>query len=194
MINIIAKLAIRKYAKVIKWEYMNQKERKLNYRKISGYTSMSILSIISLIALLSLIVIPKVSVFKAKGQQSEARIKLVKIYNSMYAYKLENGSFVNTQKKVFLIENVSELDPYLKEEVSLLNNKNDKIYLISTQDQFAIAYVKVLNNGKLDVQRINSKKIFCYMLNGIEANSENCHPQQNYNFKEVKKLLLLEND
>ena len=49
MINVIAKLAIRKYAKAIKWEYMNQKERKLNYRKISGYTSMSILSIISLI-------------------------------------------------------------------------------------------------------------------------------------------------
>ena len=54
---------------------------------------------------------------------------------------------------------------------------------------------------KLEDQRINSKKIFCYMLNGIAANSENCHPQQNYNLesnssdiKEVKKLLLLEND
>ena len=180
---------------------MNQESGKLNLRKISGYTSMSILTIISLIALLSLIVIPKVSVFKAKGQQSEARIKLVKIYNSMYAHKLENGSFVSTQKKVLPLGSVNELDSYLKEDAFVFNNKNDKIYVVSSQDQFAVAYVRTLSNGKFDIQRINSKKVFCYMLNGIEENAENCNPLQNYNvqsnvdeIKEVKKLLLLEND
>lgn len=172
-----------------------------NLKKISGYTSTGILGIIALIAFLSLIVIPKVSSFKAKGQQSEARIKLVKIYNSMHAYKLENGSFINTNKKVISISNLHDLDPYLKENEIRFNNKNDRIYIISNQDQFAVAYLRILANGNYDIQRINSKKSFCYMLNGIELNSENCDVMQNYgklnnidDIREVKKLSILKND
>jgi type II secretory pathway pseudopilin PulG len=180
---------------------MNQKMRKLNIRKISGYTSTGVVGIIALILFLSLIVIPRVSIFKAKGQQSEARIKLVRVYNSMYAYKLENGSFIDTRKKVISILSLRELEPYLKEDVLRFNNKNDRIYVISNQDQFAVAYIRTLANGHFDIQRINSKKSFCYMLNGIDNELENCNALQNYNklnnvdeIKDVKKLAILGDD
>ena len=180
---------------------MNQKIRNLNIRKISGYTTTGIIGIIALIAFLSLIVIPRVSIFKAKGQQSEARIKLVMVYNSMYAYKLENGNFIDTRKKIVSLISIHELDPYLKEEAIRFNNKNDKIYIMSNQDHFAIAYIRTLANGNMDIQRINSKKTFCYMLNGIDLNKENCNSLQNYSklnsedeIKEVKLLNVLEDD
>lgn len=180
---------------------MNQKNGKLDVRKISGYTSTGILGTIALIAFLSLIVIPKVSVFKAKGQQSEARIKLVKIYNSMYTYKLENGNFIDTKKKVVSIIGLHELDPYLKEDVLHFNNKDDKIYIISNHEQFAVAYIRTLSNGNFDIQRINSKKSFCYMLNGIDIDAENCNADQNYNrlstideIKNIQKLDILVDD
>ena len=47
----------------------------------------------------------------------------------------------------------------------------------------------------------NSKKSFCYMLNGTDINSENCNTLQNYNklsseddIREVKKLFILVDD
>ena len=80
-----------------------------NYKSNLGYTTFGILGLISFIALLALIVFPKVSSFKAKGQQSEARIKLVKVYNSLYAYRLENGSFIDTQQKIVYLEDIRSL-------------------------------------------------------------------------------------
>ncbi|WGL60275.1 hypothetical protein QEJ31_01475 [Pigmentibacter sp. JX0631] len=156
---------------------------------------------ITFIAILALIVFPKVSSFKAKGQQSEARIKLVKVYNSLYAYRLENGTFIDTQQKIVYLEDLKELDPYIKEDFYKKSNKNDKVFLISSPDKFAAAYVRVLSNGEFDIQRINSKKQFCYMLNGLEDKKVNCELSQNYSEKnksdEVKyaqKLKILEND
>ena len=172
-----------------------------NYKSNLGYTTFGILGLISFIALLALIVFPKVSSFKAKGQQSEARIKLVKVYNSLYAYRLENGSFIDTQQKIVYLEDLKELDPYFKEDFYKKSNKNDKVFLISTPDKFAAAYVRVLSNGEFDIQRINSKKQFCYMLNGLEERKVNCDESQNYfeksksdQVKYAQKLKILEND
>jgi len=176
-------------------------KHKENFKKYYGYSTFGIISIISFIGILALIVFPKISSFKAKGQQSEARIKLVKVYNSMYAFKLENGSFIDTQQKIMYLEDIKELDPFFKEDFYKKNNKNDKVFIISSPDKFAVAYVRVLSNGEYDIQRINSRKQFCYMLNGLEEKKENCDLSQNYNTKikndEVKyaqKLKILETD
>lgn len=173
----------------------------LRLKNSEGYISTGILVIILLIVFLSFIVIPKISVFKAKGQQSEARIKLLEVYNAMYAYKLENGSFIHTKNKVISILNLPELDAYLRDETLHFNNKNDKIVIISNQDQFAIAYFRVLANGFFDIQRINSKKVTCYMLNGIDTNIENCNHLQVFDrfskydeIIEIKKLNIFIDD
>ncbi len=202
MIYFIAKLAIRRLREkdIVRGNMIKEKQKK-NIKIISGYTSAGILVVMALVAFIFLIVIPRVSIFKAKGQQSEARIKLVRIYNSMHAFKLENGSFIDTKKKIISVLSLHELDPYLKDDVFNFSNKNDRIYAISSQDQFAVAYIRTLANGNFDIQRINSKKSFCYMLNGTDINSENCNTLQNYNklsseddIREVKKLFILVDD
>ncbi|APJ04155.1 hypothetical protein [Silvanigrella aquatica] len=169
--------------------------------KIAGYTTFGILGMIVLIACLSFIVLPKISIFKAKGQQSEARIKLVRIYNSMYAYKLENGNFINTNKNLISVVDLRELYPYLKDDVLIFSSKNDKVFILSNSEKFVAAYIRVLSNGNYDIQRINSKKKSCFMLNGTDKGTENCDPKQNYNEfssiddqKDIKKLNILDDD
>jgi Tfp pilus assembly protein PilE len=178
--------------------------RKINSLKLKcnkGYTTTGVLIIISILAVLSIIVIPKVSVFKAKGQQSESRINLFRVYKLMYAYKLEHGGFINTKNKVIAVSNVAELSPYIKDELVYLKNNHEKMFLVSDPHRFAIAFVRVLNNGHYDIQRVNSKKVFCYMFNGLEEGTEKCAESQIYlpqsskeDMEQAQKLKLLKDD
>lgn len=176
-------------------------KKRQRLKSSNGYTTIGITIILSIIGLLALIVFPNVASFKAKGQQSEARIKLIKVYNSMYAYKLENGSFIDTQNKIVYLESLKELDSYFNDEFYNKYNKNDKVFVISSPEQFVIAFVRVLSSGEYDIQRVNSRKKFCHMLNGMEEGKENCDLSQNYSSKTktsdvkfVEKLRILEND
>ncbi|KAB8033135.1 type II secretion system protein [Fluviispira multicolorata] len=166
-----------------------------NYKITRGYTVVSLLLILSIIGFFAAMVIPRVSSFKAKGQQSEARIQLMKIYNSMHSHKLENGFFPGTKGQKLVISNFRELNNYYRVDNIRFYSKGDNIYIISSSDQFVVAYVRVLANKNLDIQRLNSKKVFCHMYDGVRTGKENCHKDQVYtaenNFDDLKEVKIL---
>ncbi|BBH53588.1 type II secretion system protein [Fluviispira sanaruensis] len=172
-----------------------------NFKITRGYTVVSLILVLSIIGILGAMVVPRVSTLKAKGQQSEARIQLMKIYNSMYAHKIENGFFPDTKGQVLLITEFRGLSNYLRTDDIHYYMKGDNIYILSTSEQFVLAYIRNLANNNLDIQRLNSKKVFCHMLNGVNQGTENCHKAQIFaaqnkikELKEIKILKLLNED
>jgi hypothetical protein len=185
---------------------VSRSERKELQKKIlrmtaSGYTVSSFIFAIVIIGVLSSIIVPKISLFKAKGQQSESRVKLIRIYHALYAFKTKQGKFPETGGKVIPLDQLHALEPYLLDRKISFSLKKDKIFILAQKNKFAVAYVREVSPEKWDIQRINSQKIICHMLNSIENIPENCEKSQIYKksfrLKEVqklKKLALLKND
>lgn len=98
----------------MKKQNLSGKFTKYKIKKMQGYTTTMLIVVLSIIGILVFIIVPKVSLFKAKGQQSETRIKLVRIYNSMYAFKAENGAFPDTKRKNFINFNFKRVTSLFK--------------------------------------------------------------------------------
>ncbi len=110
----------------------------------------------------------------AQKEQNDSKNTLLQVYQTLYSYKIENGSFPNTYGKSYTLNEVGELNAYVKSKNKIIKMDKIDLFIISKEEKFNIILQKKLVNGNNDVQILNSKKEFCHKKDGVKHEDKDC--------------------